>query len=136
MKTNDFVKDLQNQSVEELNAKLVEAKNALLEMNEYDIASLIQELPEENIIKAREFSNNCKYNRLEEVEGAEIGIITSGISYQYVKEVFGNTASVSASAATGNSDNVSNDNSDNSDSDYDDSEYEHGFVFFKKSGNG
>lgn len=49
---------------------------------------------EDNILKVKEFSNNCKYNRLEEVEGAQIGIITSGISYQYVKEVFGETASV------------------------------------------
>lgn len=44
--------------------------------------------------------------------------------YSEKVQEFGNTASVSASAATGNSDNVSNDNSDNSDSDYDDSEYE------------
>jgi len=32
MKTNDFVKDLQNQSVEELNAKLVEAKKELFNL--------------------------------------------------------------------------------------------------------
>ncbi len=49
---------------------------------------------EESIIKAREFSNNCKYNRVEEAPGAKIGIITSGISYQYVKEVFGDSASI------------------------------------------
>ena len=32
MKTNDFVKDLQNQSVEELTAKLVEAKKELFNL--------------------------------------------------------------------------------------------------------
>ena len=32
MTTNDFVKDLQNQSVEELNAKLVEAKKELFNL--------------------------------------------------------------------------------------------------------
>ncbi len=40
------------------------------------------------------YSEDCPYNRMEIVEGSEIGIITSGTSYQYVKEVFGDTVSV------------------------------------------
>ena len=40
-----------------------------------------------------EFSENCEFNRVE-YNGTEIGIITSGTCYQYVKEVFGDTVSV------------------------------------------
>ncbi len=40
------------------------------------------------------YSEDCPYNKMEIVEGSEIGIITSGTSYQYVKEVFGDTVSV------------------------------------------
>ena len=39
------------------------------------------------------FAENCPFNRVEKGEG-EIGIITSGTCYQYVKEVFGNSASI------------------------------------------
>ncbi|MBR3424329.1 MAG: 4Fe-4S binding protein, partial [Clostridia bacterium] len=40
-----------------------------------------------------EFSNDCPFNRVE-MGGAEIGIITSGTSYNYVKEVLGDSVSV------------------------------------------
>ena len=39
------------------------------------------------------FAENCSYNRVE-MGGTEIGIITSGTCYQYVKEVFGDRVSV------------------------------------------
>ncbi|WPC41330.1 indolepyruvate ferredoxin oxidoreductase subunit alpha [Clostridium sp. JS66] len=48
---------------------------------------------EERLNKLREYSNNCSLNRMEMVD-SKIGIITSGISYQYVKEVFGDKVSV------------------------------------------
>ena len=39
------------------------------------------------------FAENCPFNRVEKGDG-EIGIITSGTCYQYVKEVFGDSVSV------------------------------------------
>ena len=39
------------------------------------------------------YAENCPYNRVE-MGGTEIGIITSGTCYQYVKEVFGDSVSV------------------------------------------
>lgn len=47
---------------------------------------------EERLLKLQEYSNNCPLNRIEWGD-KKIGIITSGISYQYAKEVFGNNAS-------------------------------------------
>ena len=41
-----------------------------------------------------EYAENCELNKLEIVDGSELGIITSGTSYQYVKEVFGDSVSV------------------------------------------
>ncbi len=40
-----------------------------------------------------EFAENCPYNIIED-NGSELGIVTSGTCYQYVKEVFGDTVSV------------------------------------------
>ena len=40
------------------------------------------------------YAEDCPLNRIEEVSGSEIGIITCSTSYQYVKEVFGDTVSV------------------------------------------
>ncbi len=48
---------------------------------------------EERLNKLREYSNNCSLNKIE-MKDTKIGIVTSGISYQYVKEVFGDTVSV------------------------------------------
>ena len=39
------------------------------------------------------YAENCPYNRVE-MGGTDIGIITSGTCYQYVKEVFGDSVSV------------------------------------------
>ena len=47
---------------------------------------------EAKLKKLAEFSETCEFNRVE-WNGAKIGIVTSGISYQYAREVFGDTAS-------------------------------------------
>ena len=48
---------------------------------------------EERLKKLEEYSNNSFLNREEMNADATIGVITSGISYQYVKEVFGYSVS-------------------------------------------
>ena len=48
---------------------------------------------EERTEKIREFAENCIYNKVE-YNSDEIGIITSGCSYLYVKEVFGDSVSI------------------------------------------
>ena len=48
---------------------------------------------EERTEKIREFSENCIYNTVE-MNGTDVGIITSGCSYLYVKEVFGDSVSI------------------------------------------
>lgn len=47
---------------------------------------------EDRLNRLKDYSNSCDLNRIEKGSG-NIGIITSGISYQYAKEVFGDTAS-------------------------------------------
>lgn len=47
---------------------------------------------EERLERLKEYSNNSKLNRIEWGSKA-VGIITSGISYEYAKEVFGDNAS-------------------------------------------
>lgn len=47
---------------------------------------------EERLARLQDYSNNCPLNRIEWGD-KKIGIITSGISYQYAKEVFGEDAS-------------------------------------------
>jgi indolepyruvate ferredoxin oxidoreductase alpha subunit len=41
---------------------------------------------EERLDALREYAENCAFNRVEHADG-EIGVVTSGIGYQYVKEV-------------------------------------------------
>lgn len=48
---------------------------------------------EERTNKLADFANDCIYNKAE-MNSEEIGIITSGCSYQYVKEVLGDSVSV------------------------------------------
>lgn len=48
---------------------------------------------EERTLKLQELAENCEYNTVE-MNSDEIGIITSGCSYQYVKEVMGEDASI------------------------------------------
>ena len=57
-------------------------------------AKLRHPVVEERTEKLRELAENCAYNRVELAEDREIGIITSGCSYLYVKEVFGDSVSV------------------------------------------
>ncbi len=49
---------------------------------------------EERTKKLTEFAESCQFNRVELSDNGEIGIITSGTCYQYVKEVFGDKVSV------------------------------------------
>ncbi len=49
---------------------------------------------EELLLEMAEYGNDCPFNKVEEVAGSKVGIITSGISYQYVKEVFEDSVSV------------------------------------------
>lgn len=48
---------------------------------------------EERMRRLADYANDCPFNRVE-MGGTSIGIITSSTSYQYVKEVFGDTASI------------------------------------------
>ena len=48
---------------------------------------------EERTRKIAEFAENCIYNTVED-NGSDVGIITSGCSYLYVKEVFGDTVNI------------------------------------------
>ena len=41
-----------------------------------------------------EYAESCELNRVEMAEDKSLGIITSGTSYQYVKEIFGDSVSV------------------------------------------
>ncbi len=50
-------------------------------------------LVEERTLALQELAENCEYNKVE-MNSDEIGIITSGCSYQYVKEVMGDSASI------------------------------------------
>ena len=47
---------------------------------------------EERVAAAREFACNCEFNRVE-MGDTKIGVITSGVSYQYARETFGDNAS-------------------------------------------
>lgn len=47
---------------------------------------------EERLSKLQEYSNNCSLNKME-MNDTKIGVITSGISYQYSKEVLGDNVS-------------------------------------------
>lgn len=49
---------------------------------------------EERTQKIAEFSETSDLNRVEMAESKEIGVITSSTSYQYIKEVFGDSVSV------------------------------------------
>ncbi len=50
-------------------------------------------LVEQRTVALREYAENCPYNTVE-MHSDEVGIITSGCSYLYVKEALGDTASI------------------------------------------
>ena len=47
---------------------------------------------EKLLLEMEEYSNNCPFNKIERQPQSRIGIITSGISYQYSREIFGKDA--------------------------------------------
>ena len=47
---------------------------------------------EERTKKLAEWAETCDINKIED-NGSKIGVITSGIAYQYAKEALGNTVS-------------------------------------------
>ena len=49
---------------------------------------------EERTKALTEFAENCDFNKIFIADKSEIGIVTSGTCYQYVKEVFGDSVSV------------------------------------------
>lgn len=55
-------------------------------------AKVMQKKLNANLEKAREYSNDCRWNYIVD-NNSKIGIISSGISYQYAQEVFGDEAS-------------------------------------------
>ncbi len=64
-------------------------KNIMMPAN----AKLRHPIVEERTQKLIAFAENCPFNKVE-MGGTEIGIITSGTCYQYVKEIFGSSISV------------------------------------------
>ena len=48
---------------------------------------------EDRLAAAEEYANDCPFNRAEYSEGSKIGVVTSGIAYQYAREVFGDSVS-------------------------------------------
>lgn len=44
---------------------------------------------EQSLAEMENFSSACSYNRVENAGESRVGVITSGISYQYAREVFG-----------------------------------------------
>lgn len=55
-------------------------------------AKLLHPVVEEKLLRLEEFSNETELNRVE-WNDRKIGIITSGVAYQYAKDVFGDTVS-------------------------------------------
>ena len=49
---------------------------------------------EERTKTLTEFAENCEFNKVFIADNSDIGIVTSGTCYQYVKEVFGDSVSV------------------------------------------
>ena len=48
---------------------------------------------EERLKEAERYGSDCEFNRVEMNDGAQFGVITSGISYQYAREALGDKAS-------------------------------------------
>lgn len=64
-------------------------KNIMMPAN----AKLRHPVVEERTQQLIDFAENCPFNKVE-MGGTDIGIITSGTCYQYVKEIFGESVSV------------------------------------------
>lgn len=48
---------------------------------------------EQRLIEAEKYGNDCPFNKTEINDGAQFGVITSGIAYQYAREALGDKAS-------------------------------------------
>ncbi|HBI57369.1 MAG TPA: indolepyruvate ferredoxin oxidoreductase subunit alpha, partial [Firmicutes bacterium] len=55
---------------------------------------------EESLKELEDYANSCPLNKIEWAGDRKLGIVTSGISYQYAKEVFGDSASILKLALT------------------------------------
>ena len=55
-------------------------------------AKVLRKTLEERVEAARAFANDCEFNRVE-MHDTKIGVVTSGVSYQYARETFGDNAS-------------------------------------------
>ncbi|MBR7088577.1 MAG: indolepyruvate ferredoxin oxidoreductase subunit alpha, partial [Mogibacterium sp.] len=55
-------------------------------------AKVLRKTLEERVEAARAFANDCEFNRVE-MHDTKIGVVTSGVSYQYARETFGENAS-------------------------------------------
>lgn len=67
-------------------------KNIMKNTNIPAVARNKHKTVEERLLKLRDYSNAAELNRIE-MHDKKIGIICNGISYQYAREVFGETAS-------------------------------------------
>ena len=85
-------------AVEELEPKKIDNKEYVKNPQKYIMApaNAIRRHPEVEARQAKlaEFAETTSLNRVEMAKDDSIGIITSGTSYQYVKEVLGDTVSV------------------------------------------
>ena len=73
--------------------KLSEVKNSLLEMNEFDIASLIEELPEDKIVQAfrllpKNMATDVFVNMDDEIQKKLISSLTSTESKAIIEDMF------------------------------------------------
>ncbi len=57
------------------------------------VARARHSIREKLLAEMEEYANACTYNRFELAKDSEIGVISSGISYQHAKEVFGDSVS-------------------------------------------
>ena len=55
-------------------------------------AKVLRATLEDRIAAAREYACNCEFNKVE-MHDTKIGVVTSGVSYQYARETFGENAS-------------------------------------------
>ena len=55
-------------------------------------AKVLRKTLEERVEAARAYANDCEFNRVE-MHDTKIGVVTSGVSYQYARETFGDNAS-------------------------------------------
>ena len=85
-------------SVELCEAEKTELKEYVKDPKKYIMAPA-NAIAKHPVVEARtkaltEYAESCSLNRVELAKDSSLGIITSGTSYQYVKEIYGDTVSV------------------------------------------